>query len=59
MGLTIAIAGLLDLLAQGVPLDFTIPVFDEPASVSRILYHFSVIVVGTYIGFIGLRELLQ
>jgi len=44
-------------MVSGVPLDFIIPVFNEPASVSRILYHVSVIVVGTYIGFIGLREL--
>ncbi|MFH0749278.1 MAG: cation-translocating P-type ATPase [Candidatus Bathyarchaeota archaeon] len=57
MGLTIAVAGLLDFLVQGIPLDFTIPVFNEPASISRILYHISVIAVGAYIGFIGLREL--
>ncbi|MDQ1281265.1 MAG: Zn2+/Cd2+-exporting ATPase [Thermoproteota archaeon] len=56
MGLTIAIAGLLDLLAQGIPLDFIIPIFNEPASISRVLYHISVIVVGAYVGFIGLRE---
>src|SRR5512136_1004322 len=57
MGLTIAVAGLLDLLVQGIPLNFIIPVFNEPASISRILYHISVIGVGAYIGFIGLREL--
>jgi len=57
MGLTIVVAGLLDLLAQGIPLDFMIPIFNEPASISRILYHISVIGVGAYIGFIGLREL--
>ncbi len=58
MGLTIAVAGLLDLLVQGIPLDFTMPLFNEPASISSILYHVSVIFVGVYIGFIGLRELL-
>ena len=58
LGLTIAIAALLDLLFQGVPLGFTIPVFNEPASISRILYHVSVIVAGVYIGLIGLKELV-
>lgn len=58
LGLTIAIAGLLDLLFQGIPLGFTIPVFNEPASVSSILYHTSVIVAGGYIGIKGLRELV-
>ena len=48
---------MLDLLVQGIPFGFIIPVLNEPASISRILYHVSVIVVGAYIGFIGLREL--
>jgi Cd2+/Zn2+-exporting ATPase len=58
LGLTILIAGLLDLLFQGVPLGFTIPLLNEPASLSRIIYHASVIVAGIYIGLIGLRELI-
>jgi len=58
LGLTILIAGLLDLLFQGVPLGFTIPLLNEPASMSRIIYHASVIVAGIYIGLIGLRELI-
>jgi Cd2+/Zn2+-exporting ATPase len=58
LGLTIVVAGLLDLLFQGVPLGFTIPLLNEPASLSRIIYHSSVIVVGVYIGFIGLKELI-
>jgi len=58
LGLTILIAGLLDLLFQGVPLGFTIPLLNEPASLSRIIYHVSVIIAGIYIGFIGLRELV-
>ncbi|MGQ9479287.1 MAG: hypothetical protein ACUVQ0_04590 [Thermoproteota archaeon] len=57
LGLTILIAGLLDLLFQGVPLGFTIPFLNEPASLSRIIYHTSVMVAGIYIGPIGLREL--
>ncbi|MEM3041917.1 MAG: cation-translocating P-type ATPase, partial [Nitrososphaerota archaeon] len=58
LGLTIAIAGLLDLLAQGIPLGFTIPLLNEPASISKAIYHASVITVGMYIGFIGLKELV-
>lgn len=57
LGLTILVAGLLDLLFQGVPLGFTVPLLNEPASLSRIIYHASVIVAGMYIGLIGLREL--
>jgi len=58
LGLTIVIAGSLDLLFQGVPLGFTIPLLNEPASMSRIIYHTSVMVAGVYIGFIGLKELI-
>ncbi|MBS7634890.1 cadmium-translocating P-type ATPase [Candidatus Bathyarchaeota archaeon] len=58
LGLTIIVAGSLDLLFQGVPLGFIIPLLNEPASLSTILYHASVIITGTYIGFIGLKELV-
>lgn len=58
LGLTVVIAGFLDLLFQGVPLGFTIPVFNEPASISNILYHVAVIAAGAYIGFKGLKELI-
>ncbi|MDQ1279083.1 MAG: Zn2+/Cd2+-exporting ATPase [Thermoproteota archaeon] len=57
MGFTIIVAGSLDLLAQGIPLGFIIPILNKPASVSTIIYHISIIVIGIYIGFIGLREL--
>jgi len=58
LGLTIVVAGSLDLLFQGVPLGFIIPLLNEPASLSTILYHASVIIAGIYIGFIGLKELV-
>jgi len=58
LGLTIVLAGLLDLLFQGVPLGFTIPLLGEPASLSRIIYHASVMVAGIYMGFIGLKKLI-
>lgn len=58
LGLTIIIAGSLDLLFQGVPLGFTIPLLNEPASISRLIYHVSVIAAGIYVGILGLRELV-
>jgi len=58
LGLTIFFAALLDWFVQGVPLGFMIPLLNEPATVSKIVYHASVIAAGVYIGFLGLRELI-
>lgn len=58
LGFTIVIAGLLDLFFQGVPLGFITPLLNEPASVSGIIYHASVLIAGIYIGFIGLKRLI-
>ncbi|MEM2112188.1 MAG: cation-translocating P-type ATPase [Candidatus Bathyarchaeia archaeon] len=61
LGLTILVAGLLDLFFQGVSLGFLgfiIPLINERASLSRIICHASIIVAGIYIGFIGLRKLV-
>jgi cation transport ATPase len=58
LGLTITLNGLLDLLFQGVPLGFTIPLLNEPVFLSRIIYCASVIAAGAYIGSIGLKELI-
>ena len=58
LGLTIVTAGLLDFLLQGIPLNFTIPLLNEPATLSRILYRAVVIAIGFYVGVIGLRELV-
>jgi Cd2+/Zn2+-exporting ATPase len=58
LGLTIIIAGSLDLLFQGIPLGFTIPLLNEPASMSRLIYHVSVIAAGIYVGILSLRELV-
>ena len=57
LGLTIFFASLLDWLIQGVPLGFTIPILNEPATVSRVIYHVAVIAAGLYVGFLGLKEL--
>ncbi|MCW4002411.1 MAG: cation-translocating P-type ATPase [Candidatus Bathyarchaeota archaeon] len=58
LGITIVIAGFLDLFFQGIPLNFIIPILNEPASVSIIMLHTSVIAAGAYIGFKGLKELV-
>jgi Cd2+/Zn2+-exporting ATPase len=58
LGSAMILGGLLDLLTQGVPLGFTIPIINEPATVSSIILHVSVIVAGVYIGFFGLKELV-
>lgn len=58
LGLTITLNGLLNLLFQGVPLGFTIPLLNEPVFLSRIIYYASVIAAGAYIGSIGLKELI-
>jgi len=58
LGLTMFFAALLDWFAHGVPLGFTIPLLNEPAFASRILYYTSVIAAGIYVGYLGLKELL-
>ena len=58
LGFTLVIADLLDFLFQGIPLGFTLPLFNRPATASGILLHASVIIIGLYIGFLGLKELV-
>ena len=58
LGLTIIAAALLDFLLRGIPLNFTIPLLNEPATLSGILYRAVVIAIGFYIGVIGLGELV-
>jgi Cd2+/Zn2+-exporting ATPase len=55
---TIIVAGLLDLLLDGVPLDFTLPVIGVPVTVSLILYYAAVIPIAVYIGVTGIKELV-
>jgi len=57
LGLTIIIAGLLDLLVKGVSLGFTMPFLNVTATVSVIIYYVSVLTAAFYIGVIGLKEL--
>ena len=57
LGSIIVIGGLLDLLAQGVELGFTIP-FLNVGTLSGIVFSVSVLVAAVYIGVIGLKELI-
>jgi ATPase, P-type (transporting), HAD superfamily, subfamily IC/heavy metal translocating P-type ATPase len=58
LGLTIIVAGLLDLTVGGVPLGFTFPIINVPATVSTILYYAAVLTVAVYIGVTGIKELV-
>jgi len=55
---TIIVCELLDFFAKGVPLGFTLPIVDRSANLSVVVYYVSVISAATYVGFIGLKELL-
>jgi Cd2+/Zn2+-exporting ATPase len=57
LGLIIVVDGLLDLLAQGIELGFTIP-FLNVGTLSGIVYSVSVLIAAVYIGVIGLKELV-
>ena len=58
LGLTIVIAGILDLTLGGIPLGFTLPIINLPATVSALLYYASVLTVSIYIGITGIKELV-
>jgi Cd2+/Zn2+-exporting ATPase len=57
LGITILLSTLLDWLNSGVPLGFNLPLLNEPATISSILYHTSITLVASYVGYKGLREL--
>jgi Cd2+/Zn2+-exporting ATPase len=56
LGLTILTTATLDFLFHGIPLDFNIPLLNEPATISRVIYFLTIITVGARIGFSALRE---
>jgi len=58
LGITVLVAGLLDLFLSGVQLGFTFPLINIEASVSMILYYVAIIVAAVYIGVVGLKELV-
>ncbi|MCL4429941.1 MAG: cadmium-translocating P-type ATPase [Chloroflexi bacterium] len=58
LGVTILVSGLLDLFAKGLPLGFTVPVLNVPATLSMILYYVAILTAAVYIGVVGLKELV-
>lgn len=58
LGLTIIIGGVLDIFFEGIPLEFTIPILNVPATVTFFIWYGSVIIAAAYIGFHGLKELV-
>jgi Zn2+/Cd2+-exporting ATPase len=58
LGVTIAVAGSLDLFAGGIPLGFTVPILNLPATVSLVLYYIAILTAAIYIGVVGLKELI-
>jgi Zn2+/Cd2+-exporting ATPase len=58
LGVTILVCGLLDLFAKGLPLGFTIPFLNLPATISLILYYATILTSAIYIGVVGLKELV-
>jgi Cd2+/Zn2+-exporting ATPase len=58
LGTTILVSGLLDLFAKGVPLGFTMPILNLPATLSTILYYTAILTAAFYIGAVGLKELV-
>src|SRR5450759_932797 len=57
LGITILVSGLLDLFAKGLPLGFTMPILNLPATSSMVLYYVAILTAAIYIGVVGLREL--
>jgi len=57
LGLIILSTTALDFLLHGIPLGFSMPLLNGPATISRIVYYTTIISAGAYIGFLALREL--
>lgn len=55
---TISLSMVLDWMAAGIPLGFSLPVIDTPATVSSLLYQIVVVLIAIYVGYIGLKELV-
>ncbi|MFH0897482.1 MAG: cation-translocating P-type ATPase [Candidatus Bathyarchaeota archaeon] len=58
LGLTILFSALFDFFFVGAPLGFVIPLVNQQATISKIIYYVSISAVGVYVGFLGLRELI-
>lgn len=58
LGLTLLATTALDLLFHGIPLGFSLPLLNEPATISRIIYYLTIISAGVYVGLLALKELV-
>lgn len=58
LGLTILATTALDLLFHGIPLGFSLPLLNEPATISRIMYYLTTISAGVFVGLLALKELV-
>jgi cation transport ATPase len=58
LGITILVAGMLDIFAEGIPLNGNVPLLNLPLSVSFVLYYTSILAAAAYIGVAGIRELV-
>ncbi len=58
LGVTILVSGLLDLFAKGVPVGFTMPILNAPATLSMIFYYVGVLTAAIFIGVVGLKMLV-
>jgi len=58
LAVTVVLSELLNRLAGGVSLGFTLPLTGEPATFSSLLYRVVVLVIALYVGYVGLKELL-
>ncbi len=56
--LTIIVSSLLDRIAGGVLLKFDMPLLNEPTTMSALIYHAVAIIIGAYVGILGLKELI-
>lgn len=58
LGVTIILTALMSFLVQDFPLGFTIPILDENATFSNIIYYTVVISIAVYVGFLGFKRLI-
>lgn len=58
LGVTIILTALMNFLVQDFPLGFTIPILDENATFSNIIYHTVVISIAVYVGLLGFKRLI-
>ena len=58
LGVTIGFSTILNSVAAGIPLQFNLPLINQPTTVSNLLYQIVVLSIAFYVGYVGLKELL-